>query len=128
MTMTAPSHDLPLVSLQVLRALEEDLGDAETGRIFVENFIEMWSIRIGRLTVAIRMMDRAAAMDATLSIKISSVMVGASRLAMLGEEMQHLVRDAVALRTWSDAMFLVSEIDTCGRETMHQLARQYLQK
>lgn len=126
--MTAPSHDLPLVSLQVLRALEEDLGDAGTGRIFVENFIEMWSIRIGRLTVAIRMMDRAAAMDATLSIKISSVMVGASRLAMLGEEMQHLVRDAVALRTWSDAMFLVSEIDTCGRETMHQLARQYLQK
>lgn len=126
--MTAPSHDLPLVSLQVLRALEEDLGDAETGRIFVENFIEMWSIRIGRLTVAIRMMDRAAAMDATLSIKISSVMVGASRLAMLGEEMQHLVRDAVALRTWSDAKFLVSEIDTCGQETMHQLARQYLQK
>jgi hypothetical protein len=126
--MTAPSHDLPLVSLQVLRALEEELGDASTGRIFVENFIEIWSSRMGRLTVAVRGMDRAAAMDAILSVKISSAMVGAPRLAMLAEEMQHLVRDAVALRTWSEAMVLVGEIDACGRETMQQLTRQYLQK
>lgn len=126
--MTAPSHDLPLLSLQVLRALEEDLGDAVTGRIFVENFIEMWSSRMERLTVAVRGMDRAAAMDTILSVKISSAMVGASRLSMLGEKMQHLIRDAVALRTWSEAMVLVGEIDACGRETMQQLTRQYLQK
>jgi HPt (histidine-containing phosphotransfer) domain-containing protein len=126
--MTARSHDLPLVSLQVLRALEEDLGDASTGRIFVENFIEMWSNRLGKLTVAVSMMDRAAAMDAILSVKISSAMVGAPRLAKLSEEIQHLIRDAVALRTWSDAMILVDEIDVCGQETMQQLTQQYLQK
>ena len=104
--------DLPLVSRDILGTLQEDLQDPGIYRSYVEQNIQMWEGRYGRLSAAIRAGNMADALDALLSVKSSSRMVGAVRLSELAETLQH------CLDAPTKAVSILPELEACGRMTV----------
>ncbi|MFJ6346460.1 Hpt domain-containing protein [Pseudarthrobacter oxydans] len=123
-----PAEDSPpLVDRSVLDRLGRELDDDGEGytRIFVANFITCLPGRIERLRLALTTGDLEAAINAVLSLKTSSQMVGAERLAALAVDLETGVRGGAAR---SDAMTLpklaaafLRPIDRCGSQTVHIL-------
>lgn len=107
-----------LVSPRALRELSEQMG-ADICRQFVGNYIEMWDGRFSRLVNALDTSDFPAAMDVVLSIKISSQMAGAERLAGLALRAQEMV-----LRTDRCGLAsLIEPIQQCGDDTVRHLSQ-----
>ena len=105
-----------LVSVGTLRELSNQMGP-DVCRQFVGNYIDMWDGRYSKLVSTLNMQDYPAAMDVVLSIKISSHMAGADRLATLAQHAEQLVHK-------KDQGGLVSMLESfrkCGEDTLHQL-------
>ncbi|WP_312180579.1 Hpt domain-containing protein [Arthrobacter sp.] len=109
-----------LVSTRVLRELSEQMGP-ETCRQFVGNYIDMWAGRFSRLVSALDEADFPGAMDVVLSIKISSQMAGAERLAALASLAQEMVRNA----DFCGLSSLIEPIQLCGEETLLHLSQTF---
>jgi hypothetical protein len=129
--MTAFDHaGPPLVDQSVLERLRDDL-DADGGycRIFVGHFIDYLPRRIGRLRLALTTGDLDASVDAVLSLKTSSQMVGAEQLANLAIALEGEIRteahdaDVAVVLPRLAASFL-QPINKCSRLTMHRLQAQ----
>lgn len=120
----------PLVDQSVLARLREELADDEGYcTVFVGNFIEYLPHRIGRLRLALTTGDLDGAVDAVLSLKTSSQMVGAERLAGLAIDLESAIRNdsehpdiAVALPRL--AATYLKPINQCSRQTLHRLQAQ----
>ena len=120
----------PLVDQSVLDRLREDLDEVEGYcTVFVENFIDYLPRRIGRLRLALTTGDLEGAVDAVLSLKTSSQMVGAERLAGLALELESAIRSdsshhdaAVALPRLAAAY--LKPINQCSKQTLHRLQAQ----
>jgi hypothetical protein len=117
----------PLLDRSVLDRLGKELDDDGGGytRIFVANFIICLPGRIDRLRLALTTGDLEAAVDAVLSLKTSSQMVGAERLAVLAMALETEVRCGASR---SDMMTMpnlaasfLRPIDRCGSQTVHIL-------
>ncbi|MFJ6159178.1 Hpt domain-containing protein [Pseudarthrobacter sp. NPDC092184] len=117
----------PLVDRSVLDRLGRELDDDGEGytKIFVANFIACLPGRIERLRLALTTGDLEAAVDAVLSLKTSSQMVGAERLAALATDLETEVRGGASR---SDTMTMpklagtfLGPIDRCGSQTVHIL-------
>lgn len=128
----SPSEDAPrpLVDQSVLDRLREELEDDEGYcRVFVGNFIECLPQRIGRLRLALTTGDLEGSVDAVLSLKTSSQMVGAERLASLAMDLEGEIRtevpeaDVAVVLPRLAAAFL-RPINQCSRQTMHRLQAQ----
>lgn len=122
-----PADAAWLVDRSVLDRLGKELDDDGEGytRIFVANFITCLPGRIERLRLALTTGDLEAAVDAVLSLKTSSQMVGAERLAGLAMDLETEVRGRASR---SDIMALpklaaefLSPIASCGSQTVHIL-------
>jgi hypothetical protein len=122
--MTAISPEMPLVSDAVLDKLSTDLNDHDGSmrRRFISNYVELWEHRYGRISVAILARDAEGAMDAILSLKISSSMVGAERLGQLAEHLQGLIHNQL----FDSAARLLDELGSCGTLTTVQLRSFHL--
>lgn len=128
----APSDDAgrPLVDQSVLDRLRAELDDNEGYcAVFVANFIDCLPGRIEKLRLALTTGDLEGAIDAVLSLKTSSQMVGAERLAGLAIDLERSIREesrrtdpAVALPTLA-AVYL-KPISSCSRQTLHRLQSQ----
>ena len=115
--MMATAEQCPdLVASHRLVELSDQLGPA-TCREFVGNYIAMWEGRLDRLRQAVKAADDADAMDVVLSIKISSQMAGAERLAALAMDAQHQLQLSGAATLAS----MLGAIAACGAETMELL-------
>jgi HPt (histidine-containing phosphotransfer) domain-containing protein len=81
----------PLLDPKALDKLREDLDGFEVWSAFVQNFLTALPLMIESLRQTLTTGDAVGAMDAVLSLKTASQMVGASRLATLahGLEMAH---------------------------------------
>jgi HPt (histidine-containing phosphotransfer) domain-containing protein len=120
----------PLVDQSVLDRLREELDEDEGYcTVFVENFIDYLPRRIGRLRLALTTGDLDGAVDAVLSLKTSSQMVGAERLAGLALDLESAIRGdssqtdvAVALPRLA-AVYL-KPINQCSKQTLHRLQAQ----
>jgi HPt (histidine-containing phosphotransfer) domain-containing protein len=78
----------------VLDKLRADLDEyEEVWKVFIQNFINALPGRIERLRSAMTTGDLSGAMDAVLSLKSASQMVGADRLAVLAAELELAQRD-----------------------------------
>jgi HPt (histidine-containing phosphotransfer) domain-containing protein len=106
--------------------LDEDEGYCT---VFVGNFIDYLPRRIGRLRLALTTGDLEGAVDAVLSLKTSSQMVGAERLAGLALELESAIRSdsshydvAVALPRLAAAY--LKPINQCSKQTLHRLQAQ----
>ena len=69
--------------------------DDEAGvwKVFVHNFIENLPLRTEKMRLTLTTGDLAGAMDAVLSLKTSSQMVGAERLAGLAMDLERSLRE-----------------------------------
>lgn len=120
----------PLVDQSVLDRLREELEEDEGYcKVFVGNFIEYLPHRIGRLRLALTTGDLEGSVDAVLSLKTSSQMVGAERLAGLAMDLEGELRseaghsDVAVVLPQLAAAFL-RPITLCSRQTMHRLQSQ----
>ncbi|WP_411375654.1 Hpt domain-containing protein [Arthrobacter sp. MPF02] len=120
----------PLVDQSVLDRLREELEEDEGYcKVFVGNFIECLPQRIGRLRLALTTGDLEGSVDAVLSLKTSSQMVGAERLAGLALDLEGEIRieahqaDIAVVLPQLAAMYL-RPIKQCSRQTMHRLQAQ----
>ena len=113
---------LPLLDLTVLQELEDELDSSAVARTFARDYTEIWGQRYGHLKTALAAEDVADALDAIISLKIASAMVGALRLAELAETMQGLIRSG----DWDFCQELMPLIEAQGRRTMRELQLRYL--
>lgn len=127
---TSDDAPRPLVDQSVLDRLREELEEDEGYcKVFVGNFIECLPQRIGRLRLALTTGDLEGSVDAVLSLKTSSQMVGAERLASLATDLEGEIRtevpeaDVAVVLPRLAAAFL-RPINQCSRQTMHRLQAQ----
>ena len=127
-----PSDDAgrPLIDPFMLDRLRVELdGDEGYCSVFVGNFIDCLPLRIGKLRLALTTGDLDGAVDAILSLKTSSQMVGAERLAGLAMDLERSIREqspraepSVALPQL--AVNYLRPINQCSRQTLHRLQAQ----
>jgi hypothetical protein len=84
--------ELPLVDLAVLQDLEEQLAHPAVAQKFARDYATLWSQRHQKLAAALDRQDVAAALDAIISMKIASAMVGGLRLSRLAEQLEEFIR------------------------------------
>lgn len=78
----------PVLDTDVLGRLEEQLGDPDILCEFIRGYESTLDQRVERLRHALRTQDHDDWMDAVLSLKTSSAMVGATALSRLAAELQ----------------------------------------
>jgi len=107
---------LPVLDLDVLRELEEDMGSTGIAHNFARDYIKIWNKRRTYLEASVEDDDAEAAMDAVLSLKNSALMVGASRLAQLAVNLERLVKngDLPAVRRLLPFVALTGDQTVCG--------------
>ncbi|MHA7269798.1 hypothetical protein [Arthrobacter sp. HLT1-20] len=114
---------LPLVCTATLHSLEESLdGETALCRNFVCRYVDMWPGRFTRIHEAVSAGQSEAAMDAALSLRSSSMMVGAARL---GELTSDLIR-ALEAGCNSAASKKLAALRRCGNQTAGQLSASYV--
>jgi len=118
---TIDENEIPLVSRDVLDALKQELGDPVTYATYVRLNHELWPARYERLAETIRAGDATGAMDAVLSIRCASQMIGAMQLAELALTAQLALRDG----RLSAAEELLEDLEVCGKATMGQISREF---
>ncbi len=114
---------LPLVCNDTLRELEDSLfGERALCRNFVHRYIAMWPGRFERIQVALAAGNNENAMDAALSLRSSSMMVGAVRLGDLTTELI----DLLEIGSHADAAKKLTALLMCGNQTTCQLTMSYI--
>jgi HPt (histidine-containing phosphotransfer) domain-containing protein len=123
-SVTAEYGQLPLVDLQVLYTLEDELEDADSVHTFVQDFAGIWESRYRKLALAVQACDPSAAKDAVLSVRIASTMIGAVQLAALAAHLEEQI-DSVELVA---AERLLPEIEETGRLSVLALQADYVNR
>lgn len=114
---------LPLVCTETLHSLEESLdGERALCRSFVCRYVEMWPERFARIRDAVTAGHWENAMDAVLSLRSSSMMVGAIQLGDLANELAKALDSG---RCPAAATHLQA-LRRCGNRTTGQLSTSYL--
>jgi HPt (histidine-containing phosphotransfer) domain-containing protein len=105
-----------------LQELGSQLESPAVAKGFARDYTNMWDRRYRSLASSLGSGDEAAALDAVLSLKTSSAMVGGVRLAGLARELE----DAIRLRDADLARLLLQEVAESGNETVDELQFSYL--
>lgn len=105
----------------LLLAAEVEDGNAVTG--FAATYLELLPGRIGRIQQALGQRDAAAAMDAVLSLKVSSSMTGARALEQLCRDLEHALRENDYERAAGIAGSLVKHESCVRRAIAETLSR-----
>ncbi|SEE63901.1 Hpt domain-containing protein [Arthrobacter alpinus] len=114
---------LPLVCTATLHSLEESLdGERTLCRNFVCRFIEMWPGRFERIQEAVTAGHDEDAMDSALSLRSSSLMVGAARLGQITSELIRLLECG----SHAAAEKKLLALQTCGNQTAGHLTTTYV--
>lgn len=112
---------VPLVDKQALRELEEDFDSPSVVRDFARDFAQSWEGRFQRLAGFLHQGDRARAKEAALSVKVASLMVGASRLAQLAVHIEQLIEN----NELDAAIQHLVRLEGCGSDTRTELLATY---
>lgn len=120
---------LRLLDQAVLDRLRDELDDdAGVWKVFVHNFITLLPNRTERLRLTLTTGDLVGAMDAVLSLKTASQMVGAERLASLALDLERSLRQDTLHTDPARvlprlAVTHLGELVKCGRQTARILQR-----
>jgi histidine phosphotransfer protein HptB len=120
---------VPLLDPAALDRLRDELDDDEgVWKVFVRNFIAQLPQRIEKLRAALTTGDLSGSLDAVLSLKTSSQMVGAERLAEIAIGLERLVRTEARQGTPEIVLPRLAAghlktIMKCERQTMDLLQR-----
>lgn len=111
-------HAIPLVDPGVLGDLGTSLDSNALAVRFAGDYIALWSRRRRRLATALARGDFPASIDAVLSLRTASVMVGGLRLAVLARQ----VEDAIHRGDFAAAEQIMAGVAVCGADTVAALA------
>lgn len=122
-----------LVDPTVLATLRAELDDDEGCRLFIRGFLAHLPFRIQKLRLGLLAADHAVAMDAVLSLKVSSQMVGAERLAGMAIHLQRFLSDMVDQGSAASALPELAgpdldAITACAQQTLMSLSGRARQK
>lgn len=112
---------LPLVDAAILAELDDELAGSGLAQSFARDYAAMWDQRYTRLAQAVTSQDSAAALDAVISLKITSVMVGGLRLAKLAELLEALIRQG----EFGQGQLLLKRLAKDGGQTISELRATY---
>lgn len=112
----------PLVDPAALQDLSEQLNSTAVAQGFARDYAEMWDQRYDSLAGALDRRDQAAALDAVLSLKTSSSMVGGLRLAELAGRLEAAIRAG----NLQYAESLLGDVAARGSETVDELQYSYI--
>jgi HPt (histidine-containing phosphotransfer) domain-containing protein len=115
---------LPLVDAAVLEELEDELAGSGLAQRFARDYAAMWDQRYSRLAAAVESQDGASALDAAISLKITSAMVGGIRLAKLAELLEVLIRRG----DFGQGQVLMERVAEDGVQTVSELQATYILK
>ena len=121
-------NTLPLLDQAALERLRDELDDEDVCKIFVRNFIALLPQRAENVRRTLTTGDVPGALDAVLSLKTSSQMVGAERLADIATGLERFLRgDAPQAAPGSLLPRLAADnlarITRCGRQTTDLLLK-----
>jgi hypothetical protein len=117
-----PDAELPLVDLAVLQDLEEQLAHPAVAQKFARDYATLWSQRHQKLAAALDRQDAAAALDAVISMKIASAMVGGLRLSRLAEQLEEFIRRG----DLKHGRALIAAVEFHGSATVKELQDTYI--
>lgn len=113
---------LPLVDAAVLEELEDELAGSGLAQRFARDYAAMWDQRYARLAAAVETQDSDSALDAVISLKITSAMVGGLRLAKLAELLEAVIR----LGDFGQGLVLMERVAEDGGQTVSELQSTYI--
>ena len=113
---------LPLVDAAVLEELDDELAGSGLAQRFARDYAAMWDQRYARLAAAVDEQDSASALDAVISLKITSAMVGGLRLAKLAELLESVIR----LGDFGQGQVLMERVAADGGQTVSELQATYI--
>ena len=113
----ASKVETSLVDPSALKELGSQLDSPAVAKGFARDYARMWDHRYQSLATSLDSGDETAALDAVLSLKTSSAMVGGVRLAELARELE----DAIRVRDARLARLLLREVAESGNETVDEL-------
>ncbi|WP_346926511.1 Hpt domain-containing protein [uncultured Arthrobacter sp.] len=112
----------PLVDPAALQDLGVQLESPTLAKGFARDYARMWAQRYNCLASALDRRDEAGSLEAVLSLKTSSAMVGGVQLARLAGELE----DAVRSGDMDRASSLLGEVAESGSETVDELQYSYI--
>ncbi len=121
---TAAGEPPRWVELEILAELETELDGPELARGFARDYAGLWDQRFGTLAAAVQAQDRPAALDAVISLRIASAMVGGIRLAALAQ----VLEDAIRKDDFIDGQVLLAGVAEHGVQTVSELQANYILK
>lgn len=113
---------VPLIDEQALRELEEDFDDPAVADDFARDFAHSWEGKYQRLAASVQQRNQERAKEAVLSVKVTSIMVGASRLAQLAARFEQFVDD----NDMDAAAHALAGMEGCGLITRAELLKACL--
>ncbi|MCD5341637.1 Hpt domain-containing protein [Arthrobacter sp. AK04] len=113
---------LPLVDAAVLEELDDELAGSGLAQRFARDYAAMWDQRYTRLAAAVENQDSDSALDAVISLKITSAMVGGLRLAKLAELLESVIR----LGDFGQGQALMERVAADGGQTVSELQATYI--
>ncbi|MBX7445194.1 MULTISPECIES: Hpt domain-containing protein [unclassified Arthrobacter] len=113
---------LPLIDAAVLDELEDELAGSGLAQRFARDYAAMWDQRLSRLGAAVDSQDEDSALDAVISLKISSAMVGGVRLARLAELLEAMIRKG----DFVEGQALMVGVALDGARTVSELQSTYI--
>lgn len=112
------------VEPEILAELEEELDGAQLAQAFARDYAALWDQRFSKLSSAVSIQDRPASLDAVISLRIASSMVGGLRLAVLAQALEDAVRGGDFLQ----GQVLLEQVAEHGLHTVAELQSSYILK
>jgi len=122
--LPVPEELLPLVDASILEDLEDEVNGSALAVRFARDYAAMWDTRYSRLALAVQNQDRASALDAIISLRITSTMVGGVRLARLAELLETVIRQG----DFGQGQALMERVADHGDRTVSELQAHYILK
>lgn len=120
--MSTPGDRPPLLNQSALHELEEELDDPGRAHAFAEDYAAIWDERYLRLVDAVQHGDTSASLDALLSVRTASTLIGAARLANLAADLEYCVKCG-NLKAVAEAL---PAVRSCGAATVSELITKYI--
>lgn len=124
--MTHSKPQLPLLDTSVLDELREELqNDEPIWKAFIRNYYMYLPSRVERLRLTLLAANLESAKDAALSLRTSSQMIGAKRLAWLAQQIEDALNENT--KEQDDAALphiahtRLQPVTTCAQQTGQQL-------
>lgn len=110
------------VEPDILAELEEELDGPELALGFARDYASLWDQRFSRLAAAVHTEDRPEALDAVISLRIASAMVGGIRLSDLAQGLE----DAIRRSDFVQGQALLAIVAEHGVRTVSELQASYI--